>query len=193
MKKSKIFSLLMIAFLVGPFMARAEDNHENERGKMWQADKQEMRNDWQDKKDNWKEARDEWQNSKPEHRFEMRKHLAGVFFDRFDFAGRVLQNIHDRIETWLQNARDEKGIDGDAAENYLTSAQTKIDLIKIKVAEIKSILEENVTEEADKIAKKEEIKAKLADIKELVKDAHELLKQAFQSIRSEVKDLEDDN
>jgi hypothetical protein len=144
---------------------------------------EDAREDWQAKKDEWREAHKNWLESRPENRLEMRKNMAKVFFGRFNFAATVLQNMHDRIEAWLEKVDDE--IDGGAARTALSNAQAKIDAIKTKNTEIRDILDNEVTSE-NKEAKKAEVKSKLEEAKTLIKEAHQFLKDAFRSIKEEL-------
>lgn len=135
--------------------------------------------------DDWSSAHDALEHAgRPEDRPTLRLALSRVFSDRFAGIGTGLQSLHDRIETWLTKEGDQ--IDATAAKQALDDAQTDIDLMKEKVAEIKVIFGEDIAED-DKVAKREEMKALLEEVKSLSKSAHESLKEAFRLIKSQTK------
>ena len=185
-------SFVLLALVATPALsARANDFDVNVgakgsvRANIWEHREDKMREEREEHKEDWHEARDNWQHAGPGERLKMRQNLSFVFKTRMGFAGEGLQHLHDRIETWLEKARDEKDIDGTAAANFLASAQVDINAIKDKSAKIEVILDSEVAED-EKDEKKEEIKTLWKEIRGLIVSAHEDLKSAVRSIKTEV-------
>lgn len=190
--KYVVASFVLLALVAGPVVSvRANDDEAHVgvkgsvRANIWNNREEKQHEEWQEQREDWQEARDKWQHAGPGERLKMRQNLSFVFKTRMGFAGEGLQHLHDRIETWLEKARDEKDIDGTAAANFLASAQVDINAIKDKSAKIEVILDSEVAED-EKDEKKEEIKTLWKEIRALIVSAHEDLKSAVRSIKSEV-------
>ncbi|OGI65712.1 hypothetical protein A2914_02745 [Candidatus Nomurabacteria bacterium RIFCSPLOWO2_01_FULL_41_21] len=195
-KYSKLFLVLLMAFIIGATSALAQGNGRNGDRPIPPAWRTEAKETRVEMRQEWLEHRAQVMNEMRERKVEWREEMQQIVNDKKKLArtriavgmmqrAENLSNIADRIQTRIEKIEAEGG-DTNGAEEMVADAQEKLDDLMGMIEALKASVDEEDTT-------LEDIKADIAEIKALFKEVHTLLSQAVRTLKGNTAEGEEDD